>query len=64
MSRFKPEKMLEDEKVIKVVDAWQFSVSKSRQRLYIDTTDHHPLKVGLTREDLKGLMDAMDKEIK
>jgi len=62
-SRFEPKKKLKDEKRIKVIDAWQFSVSKSRKLMFIDTTDHHPLKLSLTRKDLKELLDTMDNLI-
>ena len=64
MKRYKPEKDdIEDETIIERIDAWEFSVSKSRKRLYIDTTHYHPFKLELTREDLQKLLDKMDNVI-
>ena len=64
MHRNKPKENVEDEITIKQVDAWEFSMSKSRKRLYIDTTSYHPLKLGLSREDLQELLDTMDGVVK
>ena len=64
MQRNEPKQKVDDEVIIKRVDAWEFSVSKSRKRLYIDTTHYHPFKLELTRNDLQELMDTMDKMIK
>ena len=47
MHRNKPKEHVEDEITIKQIDAWKFSLSKSRKLLYIDTTSYHPLKLGL-----------------
>ena len=64
MHRNQPKEKVEDEITIKQVDAWEFSMSKSRKRLYIDTTSYHPLKLGLSREDLQELLDTMDGVVK
>ncbi len=64
MHRNQPKETVEDEVTIKEIDTWKFSLSKSRERLYIDTTSYHPLKLGLSREDLQELLDTMDKAAK
>ncbi len=64
MHRNKPKEKLDDEVIIKRVDTWEFSVSRSRRRLYIDTNDYHPFKLELTRDDLQKLMDDLDGVVK
>jgi hypothetical protein len=63
MHRNKPKQKADDEVVIKLVDAWQFSVSRSRKRLYVDTINYHPFKLALTRNELQELMDTMDNMV-
>ncbi len=64
MHRNEPKENVADEITIKQIDAWEFSVSRSKKRLYIDTTSYHPIKLGLTRDDLQELLDSMDDVVK
>jgi hypothetical protein len=65
MKQYKPGKDdIKDETIIEKSDAWEFSVSKSRKRLYINTIHYHPFKLELTRDDLQKLLDVMDEMIK
>jgi hypothetical protein len=63
MHRNRPKQKIDDEVIVKLVDGWKFSVSGSTKLLYVDTTDYHPLKLELTRNDLQELMDNMDEII-
>jgi hypothetical protein len=55
---------INDEKLIKKIGAWEFSVSKAKQCMFIDTTDYHPKKLELSRQDVQDLLNKMDKIIK
>ncbi len=61
MFRRDREKTVSDTKTIKVIDSWKFSISKSRKRMYIDTTEYHAFPLELSRDDLQGVRDAMDQ---
>lgn len=61
MHRHDRGKTASDEEIMKVIDSWKFSISKSRKRMYIDTTEYHALPLELSRDDLQGLLDAMDE---
>ncbi len=52
--------MGEDEKIIKQIDDWKISASKSEQCLYINTTSYHPFKLKLSRDDLRQLLETLD----
>ncbi len=64
MSRFNPQEDIDDEVIIKNINDWQISVSKSRKRLYINTVSYHPPKLEFSREDLQELIKILDKVIK
>jgi hypothetical protein len=49
--------------MIKEIDNWKLSISKSKRRIYIDTTEYHPFLLELSRDDLQELLDVMDKMI-
>lgn len=60
MHRYDPEKTKSDEAVIREIDNWKLSISRSKKRIYINTTEYHPFPLELSRDDLQGLLDAMD----
>jgi hypothetical protein len=65
MKRYDPKKAnIEDEVLIKKIDDWEITASKSRKRIYIQTTSYHPPKLGFTRKDLQGLLNTMDNMIR
>jgi hypothetical protein len=47
--------------MIKEIDNWKLSISKSKRRIYIDATEYHPFPLELSRDDLQELLDAIDK---
>jgi hypothetical protein len=61
MHRYDPEKTVADEEIIKEIDNWTLSISKSKRRIYINATEYHPFPLELSRDDLQGLLDAIDK---
>ena len=61
MHRYDPEKTVSDEEIIKEIDSWTLSISKSKRRIYIDTTEYHPFPLELSRDDLQELLDAIDQ---
>ena len=63
MHRNEPKKRYDDEVVIREIDSWEFSISPSMNRLYIDTTTYHTDKLALSREDLQALLNKMDEMI-
>jgi hypothetical protein len=63
MSRNKPSDS-KDEITIKEIDAWKLSFSKSERCLCINTTSYHPFTLKLSRNDLRELIDSIDKLIK
>ena len=59
MHRYDPENTVSDEEIIKEIDSWTLSISKSKRRIYIDTTEYHSFPLELLREDLQGLWDVI-----
>lgn len=57
-------KRADDETVIKEVDDWQISYSVTENTLYIDSVSYHPPRLKFSRDDLKELIDTIDKMIK
>ncbi len=55
---------INDEILIKTTDTWEFSVSKAKQCMFINTTEYHPKKLELSRQDVQDLLNKMDKIIK
>lgn len=61
MQKYGRKKTVSDEEIIKIIDSWKFSISTSKRRMYIDTTEYHALPLELSRDDLQGLLDVMDE---
>ncbi len=64
MSRFEPEDKIYDEVVVKQIDDWEITASKSRKRIYFKPVSYHPPKMGFTKSDLQELINALDELIK
>jgi len=57
-------KRADDETVLKEIDDWQISFSVTENALYIDTISYHPPRLKFSRDELKQLLDTIDKMIK
>ncbi len=55
---------INDEIIIKEIDAWEFSVSKLKKCMYVNTINYHPIKLELSRQDVQDLLNKMDNIIK
>lgn len=50
----------DDEVLIKEVDAWEISFSKTKDCIFIDTTSYHPFKLKLTKNELLEFVKIID----
>ena len=62
MKRKKPARNT-NEILIKEIDSWKLSYSIPDRCLCINTTDYHPFALKLSRSDLTGLLETVDKMI-
>ena len=50
-----------DAKLWEALDSWEMYISKEDQSLIIETSEHHPGLLFLTREDLENIIKALSK---